>query len=309
MADNTWQHPPSWSVVALCGSSNILRRSIISLHPSPLLGTINYMTFWLLHWVDCLLLSQFVHLILRMDRCSSLTGIMDQCLSGQHTSGIWYPLTVDSTQGSLPNSPGTRQFVLPLVLVHVEKEAAYSSWVLGVWYVCGSSKLFRIFLTSPSVWGLANWIVVGDMAWKIACWMWEHCPAGTPYCRQGFVEKLFSALTQSSLVGLLIIWLIAVRQLDNLCQCLIRLHLGFQLGAKLLPKQEFLTFEQLLAVLLQPLVDSPENITPPCLRNMLIGITQEHQSALNNIQYIVNIYHWVLILQQVVIQQFRPQAQ
>ena len=69
--------------------------------------------------------------------------------------------------------------------------------------------------------------------------MGEHCHVGTPNYLQGLVEKkLLLAMPQSCLTGFLVVRLIAMRQLDNLRQCLIRLHLGFQLGAKFLSKQK-----------------------------------------------------------------------
>ena len=49
--------------------------------------------------------------------------------------------------------------------------------------------MLRIFSISPSEWELGSWAAVGNVTCKTACWGGEHCPAGTPNCQQGFVEK------------------------------------------------------------------------------------------------------------------------
>ena len=63
---------------------------------------------------------------------------------------------------------------------------------------CGNGSLLTILPISPRVSGRGIWAVegwhedVGCGACKTVCWMGKQCPAGTPCCRQGFVEKTAS---------------------------------------------------------------------------------------------------------------------
>lgn len=60
-------------------------------------------------------------------------------------------------------------------------------------------------------------------------------------------------------------------KLDDLHQCLIRLHLSLQLRAEFFPNKLLVIPRKLLIIFLQALVDSSEDVTS-CLRCKLIGI-------------------------------------
>lgn len=144
--------------------------------------------------------------------------------------------------------------------------------------------MFWIFPISPSEWGLESWAAGRVVTCETACWWEVHCPAGTPSCRHGFVEKtaVCYAPTWSDDLSGHKVYNSEITGQPVSVSYLTPLELSVE--SRTLSQQKLLIITWgLLTILLQALVDSSKDVVSPCLQYKLIGISQQHQSALENI--------------------------